>query len=238
MEQCSAGEAHAQSSAIASPVHRQRSEPTCPKIFVVEDNELNRAAMCGMVSDAGWEPQSFPSCEAFLKAYRPREQTCLVLDIHFPGMGGLELLDAVGLLDDGPPVVVVSGSSRISEAVQALQAGASDYIEKPFPEDRLVASIRTALARARHLTRAAALRRAAIDHICDLTDRQRQVMEMVLAGAPSKNIAADLGISQRTVENHRAAIMHKTGAHSLPALSRLVMCNRCSLAAGAPPPVQ
>ncbi len=197
---------------------------------MVEDESLVLEGICAAVSEAGWDVQGFASCEAFLKAYRPHEQTCLVLDLHLPGMGGLELLDKVAVLDQAPPVVVVSGSNRIGEAVQALKAGAADFIEKPIAEDTLVAAIRNAMASGRHSHRALALRNAAIDHISGLTDRQHQILELVLAGAPSKNIAADLGISQRTVENHRAAIMHKTGAHSLPDLSRLVMCNRCSLA--------
>ena len=201
-----------------------------PKIFIVEDDELIRADICAMVLDAGWEAKAYDSCEAFLKAYHSRDQVCLVLDLHFPGMAGMELLKTIERQDRPPPVVVVSGGSRISEAVQALQAGAWDFIEKPFVEDRLLASVRSALERGRHSNKAMALRHAAIDHISDLTERQHEIMELVLAGAPSKNIAADLGISQRTVENHRAAIMHKTGAHSLPALSRLVMCNRCSVA--------
>jgi two-component system CheB/CheR fusion protein len=182
-----------------------------------------------MIEDAGWEAQAHASCEAFLSAYRPREQTCLVLDIHLPGMGGMELLDIVGRLDGGPPVVVVSGSSGVSEAVQALKAGAWDFIEKPVAQDKLLAGIRSALGRARHSIRAKALRETAVSRVSKLTGRQHEIMQLVLAGSPSKNIAADLGISQRTVENHRAAIMHKTGAHSLPDLSRLVMCNRCSL---------
>jgi two-component system CheB/CheR fusion protein len=201
-----------------------------PKVFVVEDESLVRAGLCATIGDAGWTVQGLDSCEAFLKAYRPGVQTCLVLDMHLPGMGGLELLDRIAQLDHGPEVVVVSGSSRLSEAVQALKAGACDFIEKPVAPDTLLASITSALARSRHADKAAAQRHVAIDHISSLTPRQHQIMERVLAGEPSKNIAADLGISQRTVENHRAAIMHKTGAHSLPDLSRLVMCNRCVLA--------
>ena len=199
-------------------------------VFVVEDEYLIRESLCAMITDAGWDVRAFASCEAYLQAYRPREQTCLLLDIHMPGLGGLELLSRIERFDNGPPVVVLSGSSGIAEAVQALQAGALDFIEKPVPRERLLASVARALDRSRHTDRASALRDAAVDHIADLTERQLQILELVLAGAPSKNIAADLGISQRTVENHRAAIMHKTGAHSLPDLSRLVMCNRCSLA--------
>lgn len=207
------------------PCLQQRS-----KIFVVEDHEIVRQAICDMIADAGWEAEAFGSCEAFLRAYRPRQQTCLVLDIHMPGMGGLALLDRLGQHDHEMPIIVVSGSSAISDAVQALKAGALDFIEKPIAQSKLVTSIKAALAGRRHSIKATALREASIDHIAGLTARQLQVLELVLTGAPSKNIAADLGISQRTVENHRAAIMHKTGAHSLPALSRLVMCNRCTLA--------
>jgi two-component system CheB/CheR fusion protein len=201
-----------------------------PKIFLLEDNVLIRDALSEMIANAGWDVEAFASCEAFLRVYRPREQTCLVLDIHMPGMGGLALLNTLGLHDHELPVIIVSGSSAIADAVQALKAGALDFIEKPVAEAKLVTSIKAALANRRHSSKATAMRAASIDHIAGLTDRQLQIMDLVLAGAPSKNIAADLGISQRTVENHRAAIMHKTGAHSLPALSRLVMCNRCSVA--------
>jgi two-component system CheB/CheR fusion protein len=216
--------------AIASRPTGCPIEPMPPKIFVVEDEYIIREGICTMIRDAGWDAEAFASCEAFLKAYRPRPQTCLVLDVHFAGMGGLELLGRIGLLDHRLPVVIVSGSSQISEAVQSMKDGASDFIQKPIVRDKLLTSVRHALKCADHSNKALTLRDAAADHVAGLTERQRQIMELVLAGQPSKNIAADLGISQRTVENHRAEIMHKTGAHSLPALSRLVMCHRCSLA--------
>lgn len=210
--------------------HHPDGQILAPKIFLVEDHGLIRDALRGMIANAGWDVEAFASCEAFLRFYRPLEQSCLVLDIHMPGMGGLALLDALGTRDRELPVIVVSGSSAIADAVQALKAGALDFIEKPVTEAKLVTSIKAALANRRHSSKATALRDASIDHIAGLTERQLQIMDLVLTGAPSKNIAADLGISQRTVENHRAAIMRKTGAHSLPALSRLVMCNRCSVA--------
>jgi len=149
--------------------------------------------------------------------------------MHFPGMGGLELLRRIESMTDGPPVIIVSGSSEISDAVQSLQGGALDFIEKPVSRDKLLASVQNALKRSRQTKKIRALRDVALNHLGDLTERQRQIMELVLAGQPSKNIAADLHISQRTVENHRASIMQRTGASSLPALARLVMCNVCPL---------
>jgi two-component system CheB/CheR fusion protein len=108
-------------------------------------------------------------------------------------------------------------------AVTAMKAGATDFIEKPIGYDNLLAAIDQAIDLSRDATKRTAWRERAASHIADLTARQRQIMALVLAGHPSKNIAADLGISQRTVENHRASIMKRTGAHSLPALARLAV---------------
>jgi two-component system, chemotaxis family, CheB/CheR fusion protein len=108
-------------------------------------------------------------------------------------------------------------------AVQAMKAGASDFIEKPIGPRELLASVGRALEQSHDSTKLSAWRKAAANHIASLTPRQRQIMDLVLTGQPSKNIAADLGISQRTVESHRAAIMKKTGANSLPALARLAL---------------
>ena len=113
-------------------------------------------------------------------------------------------------------------------AIKAMKAGATDFIEKPFSRDELLASVGRALEMARDAGNIVAAHRDAADKIASLTPRQREVMDMVLAGHPSKNIAADLRISQRTVENHRAEIMARTGSKSLPALARL------ALAAAAP----
>jgi two-component system CheB/CheR fusion protein len=108
-------------------------------------------------------------------------------------------------------------------AVQAMKAGAMDFVEKPVDRGELLASIERALERSRDATKLSAWRESAAKQIAGLTPRQREIMEQVLAGHPSKNIAADLGISQRTVENHRAAIMKKTGSKSLPELARLAL---------------
>jgi two-component system CheB/CheR fusion protein len=200
-----------------------------PKIFVVDDECMVREGVCALLQDEGWEVESFSSCEGFLESYRQGPSTCLVLDMHFPGMEGLELLGRMSGMPERPPVVVMSGAGRIAEAVQSIQDGASDFIEKPIVAERLIASVKAALGQSRNTDKLLAFRDGALNHICDLTGRQRQIMDLVLDGHPSKNIAADLGISQRTVEKHRASIMDRTGAKSIPDLARLVACSHCAL---------
>jgi two-component system CheB/CheR fusion protein len=118
---------------------------------------------------------------------------------------------------------MITGNGDVPMAVQAMKAGALDFIEKPFNHSDLRANVERALEQSRDSGKLFAWREAAANHIAALTPRQRQIMDLVLAGHPSKNIAADLAISQRTVETHRASIMKKTGAKSLPALARLAL---------------
>jgi len=202
-----------------------------PRIAVIDDEYFVRIEMTELLEAAGWKVEAFQSCERFLEDYRESTTDCLVLDMHFAGMGGLELLKLMGGRRNPPPVVMISGSSGISEAVESLKTGALDFVEKPVVGEKLVASVKSALGRGARSSRALAFRDAGQVHDAALTSRERQVMELVLSGAPSKNIAVDLGISQRTVESHRASIMHKMGANSVPALTRMIMCRSCPLAA-------
>jgi two-component system CheB/CheR fusion protein len=121
------------------------------------------------------------------------------------------------------PAVMITGQADVTMAVQAMKAGASDFVEKPISREDLLACVERALAHSHDASKLVAWREDAANHLQGLTLRQRQIMEMVLAGHPSKNIACDLGISQRTVENHRAAIMKRTGVKSLPALARMAV---------------
>jgi two-component system CheB/CheR fusion protein len=136
-------------------------------------------------------------------------------------MNGLELLRWLGPSCKRLPAIMMTGVSDVPMAVQAMKAGAWDFIEKPIGHRELFESIDNALEQSRNSSKRLALQEVAVDAIAGLTPRQRQIMELVLAGHPSKIISADLGISQRTVENHRASIMEKTGSKSLPALARL-----------------
>jgi two-component system CheB/CheR fusion protein len=140
-----------------------------------------------------------------------------------PGMGGLALLQRLQSQGTRLPAVMITGRGDVPMAVEAMKAGAADFIEKPIGRDELFASIERALEHTRDSAKLAVRQEVAATRLAALTARQRQIMELVLAGHPSKNIAADLGLSQRTVENHRAAVMKKTGSHSLSALIRLAL---------------
>jgi len=192
-----------------------------PLIFVVDDDANVREGLRSLLEQDGWTVADYASCEAFLADYHPGKGACLLIDAYLPRMSGLELLQR--LTGDRLPAIMITGSSDVTIAVQAMKAGASDFIEKPFGRGELLASIERAIEQSRDSRRLADAREEAANHVAGLTPRQRQIMELVLAGTPSKNIAADLGISQRTVENHRASIMKKTGAKSLPALARLAL---------------
>ena len=202
-------------------------------IYLVDDDRQIRAAFRTVLeSNTHWAVEDFPSCEAFLAVYKPGREACLLIDAYLPGMTGLDLLRQLQKMGQSLPAIMITGFADVAVAVAAMKAGASDFIEKPVSADDLVASVERALEQAHDSGKAIAWRDDAAKHIGALTARQREIMDMVLAGHPSKNIAADLNISQRTVENHRASIMKRTGTRSLPALARL------ALAASGPEPIK
>jgi two-component system CheB/CheR fusion protein len=192
-----------------------------PVIFVVDDDRAVREAIRDALEYDGRSVQTYSTCEAFIEAYRPGHEACLLIDAYLPGMNGLELLRWLGHAGHRLPAIMITGDSDVPMAVQAMKAGAWDFIEKPIGHRELLQSVENALGQSRNSCKLLASQETAAGAIAGLTPRQRQIMELVLAGHPSKNISADLGISQRTVENHRASIMEKTGSKSLPALARL-----------------
>jgi len=196
---------------------------TKPVIFVDDDDSQIRMAIRDILKQEDRVVADFADCEAFLQAYVPGTEGCLLIDAYLPGMTGLELLRRLREAGHILPAVMITGFADVAIAVEAMKAGALDFIEKPISNHDLLASVDRALEQSRDSGKQAAARAKAAKLVAGLTDRQREIMNMVLAGHPSKNIAADLGISQRTVENHRASIMQKTGAKSLPALARLAL---------------
>ncbi len=210
------------------PPHADRpaeaaGSPEPPVIFVVDDDSHVREGIRSVLEEDGRTVEDYANCEAFLEAYHPGGEACLLIDAYLPGMNGLELLQR--LRDGGHrlPAIMITGNSDVPMVVQAMKAGASDFIEKPIGRSELLASVERALEQMRDSSKLFTWRETAAKDIAGLTPRQRQIMELVLAGHPSKIIAADLGISQRTVENHRALIMKKTDSKSLPALARLAL---------------
>lgn len=192
-------------------------------VFVVDDDDDLLQTLRLVLEKHGLQVETYASCEEFLNANTSRDEGCLLVDGYLRGMSGLELLQQ--LKDNGRHLqsIMMTGNSDVTLAVNAMKAGASDFIEKPLEHAELLESVDRALEQSKDDTKRAARQQDSVKRISSLTKRQKQIMTMVLAGHPSKNIAADLGISQRTVENHRASIMSKTGSKSLPALARLAL---------------
>ena len=204
---------------IVSPTH---TPDDVPIILVGDDDRECRVTLREVLEADGRVVEDYASCEEFLAAYRPGREACLLIDAYLPGMSGLELLERLHQQGDRIPAIMITGNSDVAMAVKAMKLGACDFIEKPIGGSGLLAVVVRALALSRDGNLHFAMQEEAAIHVASLTPRQRQIMDLVLAGHPSKNIASDLGISQRTVENHRAAIMKRTGTKSLPALARLV----------------
>ncbi len=202
-----------------------------PMIFVVDDDAAMRHSLTWLVESAGLRVQAFASAEDFLARVDPLRVRlgCLLLDVRMPGMSGLELQAYLARDEVGLPVILITGHGDVPMAVQAMRAGAFDFIEKPFDDEALLRSIQRALElqtrdRVRHIQRLEIQGRLAT-----LTPREYEVMEQVVAGHPNKEIAAALGVSTKTVEAHRAKVMDKMNARSLAELVRM-----CLTAAPAP----
>jgi two-component system CheB/CheR fusion protein len=196
---------------------------TTPAVFVVDDDLEIREAMREMLEMHGYRTEVFASAVSFLNAYSPGRSGCLLADARMPGMGGLELIERLTKMQAPLRIIVITAYGDIAMAVKAMKAGAFDFLQKPANQQELLDCIERALNSSPEDPEHNSIQQTAMATIESLTARQRQILQLVLAGHPSKNIAADLQISQRTVDNHRAAIMRKTGAKSLSALIRIAL---------------
>jgi FixJ family two-component response regulator len=194
-----------------------------PTVFVVDDDEGVRNSLRFLLKSVGLATDALASASEFLDAYKPNQPGCLVLDVRMPGMSGLELQQQLNLRGAVIPVIFITGHGDIPMAVEAMQQGAFDFLQKPFRDQDLIDRIQRALERdARN--RAALDQHARIrERLDSLTPREREVLALMTRGQPNKIMAAELGVSQRTVEIHRARVMEKSGAASLAQLVRMVM---------------
>jgi two-component system, chemotaxis family, CheB/CheR fusion protein len=192
-----------------------------PLVFVVDgDRELRGEIRMILEADG----RSVEDGEAFLLNHRRSgREGCLLIGADLPGITELDLMKYLSQQGQMMPVIMITRNADVRAAVNALKAGAFDVLERPICAVELLAAVARALDKSKDCGKLTAQQENAASHVACLTIRQQQILEMVLAGQPSKNIAADLGISQRTVENHRASIMKKTGSRSLPALTRLAI---------------
>lgn len=195
-----------------------------PTIFIVDDDDTVRNSLSLLLETAGFKKTaSYGSSDAFLAEAAPQAGDCLLLDIHMPGMDGLELQEELARRGIGVPVIMITGHGDVPIAVRAMKAGAADFIEKPFSEDILLASIRRALALGAAAQRKDQMNGDIARRLATLTEREREVLEGMVAGHPNKLIVHHLGISPRTVEIHRARVMEKMQAQSLSALVRMAL---------------
>ncbi|MDE2462949.1 MAG: response regulator transcription factor [Alphaproteobacteria bacterium] len=192
-------------------------------VFVVDDDEAVRNSLAALLSAEGYETETFPSARAFLDSYVPSDNCCLIADIRMPDMDGLQLQEELNRRQANLPIIVVTGHGDVPLAVRAMKAGAIDFLEKPYDEAVLLASlIRCAQAASSTASQSAANHeiQSRLEH---LTERERQVLQLLAAGKPNKVIAYELTISPRTVEIHRARVMEKMRASSLAELVRMVV---------------
>ncbi|WP_191485761.1 response regulator [Pseudomonas sp. FEN] len=194
-----------------------------PMVYLVDADDVLRSSLRAVLEAHGYAVQDYRNHERFLDSYAGEQQACLIVDAHLPGTSGLALVDRLRADGDDLPIIMISGNSRVATVVSAMKAGVCDFLEKPFRYQDILTGLTKALAIHREIEGSKVRRKSAIEHIASLTTRQRQIMTMVLAGQPSKNIAFDLGISQRTVEKHRASIMARTEAKSIPELARIAL---------------
>jgi FixJ family two-component response regulator len=193
-----------------------------PCVYVVDDDEAVRDSLKVLLSSVGLSSRAYASAPDFLEDHDPDQHSCLVADIRMPGMSGLDLQDELNRRASTIPIVFITGHGDVPMAVDAMKSGALDFIQKPFRDQDLLDRIHQALewdAKRREENQEASDVRA---KLATLTARETEVMERVVGGQANKVIALDLGVSQRTVEIHRARVMQKMGARSLADLVRMV----------------
>jgi two-component system, LuxR family, response regulator FixJ len=198
-------------------------KPKSPSVFIVDDDEAVRNSLRLLVKSVGLMAVAQVSAQEFLAHYDPAQPGCLVLDVRMPGMSGLELQEELNRRGAVIPVIFITGHGDIPMAVEAMQQGAFHFLQKPFRDQDLIDCIQRALERDRLNRTELGENNRIRERRATLTPREREVLDLVTRGKPNKIMAADLGLSQRTVEIHRARVMEKMGASSLAQLVRMVM---------------
>jgi RNA polymerase sigma factor (sigma-70 family) len=194
-----------------------------PTVFIVDDDASIRFAMQALMDSVNLEHEIFESGDEFLRKVTEQRPGCLVLDIRMPGLGGLELQEELIKRGNTLPIIFITGHGDVPMAVEAMQKGAVDFIQKPFRDQELLDRIREALATDEERREEQQLHAEVNERLGRLTNREREVFDLVVTGKPNKVIAYELGVSQRTVEIHRARVMEKMQARSLADLVKMHM---------------
>lgn len=197
-----------------------------PVVYVIDDDASTRELLAWLMKRHGIACATFTEPRSFLRAYRPGGAGCLVLDLYMPGMNGLDLQRTLNERGVDLPVIFLSGRAGVAQAVAAVKSGAVDFVEKPFDYRHLVGLVRECIARDAESRAERERRRAMCERIAQLTQREREVMERVIAGQMNREVAESLDISVKTVEAHRAHIMEKLGLRSVAELVQAVLDSR------------
>ena len=192
-----------------------------PIVFVVDDEASVRQAVIRLLGSWGLAAKGFASAREFLNEYRPECRGCIILDVAMPGQSGLELQQSLAAEATAPPIIFLSGRSDIPKSVHAMKQGAVDFLTKPANDEDLLAAIRAAIDKDRASRQAGVERSRILQQLAMLTPREREVLHHVIAGKPNKQVAADLGIVEKTIKVHRARVMKKMNVRSLAELVRV-----------------
>jgi FixJ family two-component response regulator len=199
-----------------------RASADTPIVFVVDDDVSVRESLELLIEAAGWQPETFASAQEFLARPTAVVPSCLVLDVALPDLNGLDLQKRVAVDRSDMPIIFISGYGDVAMSVQAMKAGAIEFLTKPFGDDVLLDAIRHGLERSRCALEHGAKMKALRDSYASLTPREREVMVLVVSGLLNKQVGGELGISEITVKAHRGQVMRKMKADSLPALVNMV----------------
>jgi RNA polymerase sigma factor (sigma-70 family) len=197
-------------------------------VFVVDDDHAVRKSLDMLFASVEMPVRTFGDAREFLAHYSDDQPGCLVLDVRIPGMSGLELQRHLKEQGVAIPIIIITGHGDVPIAVRAMKDGALEFLEKPFSKQLLLEHVRSALQRDAERRRDSQRQAEIHERMASLTDRERQVMELVVTGKLSKQIAADLGISKKTVDVHRARVMQKMQVASLPELVELAILGRAA----------
>lgn len=192
-------------------------------VFIVDDDESFLNAARRVFRSAGFRVETFESAVAFLSAYRPCDEACLILDLRMPGVGGLELLERLRERQIDLPVIIYTGNADVPVTVRAMQAGAFSVVEKPFSDELLIARVREAIASSRTRRVRNATIAEARAKLAALTEREREIARCLADGLSAPQIGARLGISARTVEAHRANLFRRLDVTSIAIVARLML---------------
>jgi two-component system CheB/CheR fusion protein len=207
----------------------QMTDAVAAIVFVIDSNAERSEALRQTLESHAFEVQVFSDSQNFLTHHQPGRRGCLLVDVSTPGTDGIEFIRKLKSSDCTLATIAVATRFAPASVVEAMKAGASDCLERPITAEVLVAMLERVIEEADATVDPAAFRSLAIQRVATLTARQREVLDLITTGHPSKNIAADLRISQRTVENHRAAIARKTCSRSLSDVVHTAICANCSL---------